>query len=141
MDSTVTWKQGMAFETALDGHTFLMDLSAEAGGQDLGPRPKGLVLSALAGCTAMDVISILKKMRQEVTAFSVRAEGTTTDEHPKRFVSAVLYYEVEGQDLDLEKVRRAVTLSEERYCGVSATLKPSVVITRQIRVNGELLVD
>lgn len=141
MDSTVIWKQGMAFETALDGHTFMMDLGTEAGGQDLGPRPKGLVLSALAGCTAMDVISILAKMRQQVTSFSVRAEGTTTDEHPKRFVSAVLHYDLEGVDLDLSKVRRAVTLSEERYCGVNATLAPTVSITREIRVNGELLVD
>lgn len=137
MESSVTWKSGMAFEVALDGHRFTLDAAPGDGGQDLGPRPKGLVLSALAGCTGMDVISILTKMRQKVTGLRVSADGDTTEEHPRRFTTIRVRYEIEGEGLDLDKVRRAVQLSEERYCGVSATLRPSVEIRPEILVNGE----
>ena len=139
MEASVTWLQAMAFEAEADGHRFNIDANSEAGGHDLGPRPKTLLLSSLAGCTAMDVISILQKMRLNVTGLQVTADGVVTDEHPRRFTRIVLRYAVTGQDLPPERVRRAVELSQERYCGVSATLRPGVELVSEIVLNGQPL--
>jgi putative redox protein len=79
------WLGNMAFEAEVNGHTLVLDAIPEVGGENRGPRPKPLMLAALAGCTAMDVISILKKMRVPVEKFNVRAQGDLTDEHPKHF--------------------------------------------------------
>jgi putative redox protein len=131
------WKDGMAFDVASgSGHSVRIDARVEGGGADSGPRPKELLLGALAGCTAMDVISILRKMRQPVRAFRVRAEGEETEEHPKAFRAIDLTYEVEGDGLDAERIAHAVALSEWRYCGVSAMLRPAVEIRVKILVNG-----
>lgn len=139
MDSTITWKSGMAFDASLDGFHFTIDAGPEHGGKGEGPSPKGLVLSALAGCTAMDVISILQKMRQDVRGLAVTADGALAEEHPKRFTTMVLRYAITGENLDLEKVKRAVSLSQERYCGVYATLAPTVAMSSEIEVNGTLV--
>lgn len=139
MDSIITWKSGMAFDASLDGFHFTIDAKPEHGGQGAGPSPKGLVLTALAGCTGMDVISILQKMRQDVRGLSVTADGTLADEHPKRYTAIVLRYDITGENLDLEKVKRAVALSQERYCGVFATLAPTVPMSSVIQVNGEMV--
>ncbi|MDY0295697.1 MAG: OsmC family protein [Acidobacteriota bacterium] len=139
MELTTRWLDGMAFETDLDGHKIIVDANPEVGGRDQGPSPKPLVLVALAGCTAMDVISILKKMRQEVESFSVRTRGETADEHPKRFTAIEVTYVFEGAGLCSDKVIKAVSLSEERYCGVFATLRPGVDIRRRIILNGNEL--
>ncbi len=139
MKASVTLRDGMAFDAHLNGHTFIIDAEERVGGRDLGPRPKGLTLVSLAGCTAMDVISILRKMRVEVTHFEVSARAVLAPEHPKKFEEIVVRYEVEGPNPDPAKVRRAVELSEERYCGVSATLKPAVKLSSEIVINGELL--
>jgi putative redox protein len=131
------WKDGMAFELAAgSGHSVRIDARTEGGGADSGPRPKELLLGALAGCTAMDVISILRKMRQPVRAFRVRAEGEETAEHPRVFRAIDLTYEVEGEGCDPERVAHAVALSEWRYCGVSAMLRPAAEIRVKILVNG-----
>lgn len=131
------WKDGMAFDVAAgSGHSLRIDARVEGGGADSGPRPKELLLGALAGCTAMDVISILRKMRQPVRAFRVRAEGEETEEHPKLFRTIDLTYEVEGDGLDTERIAHAVALSEWRYCGVSAMLRPAAEIRVKILVNG-----
>lgn len=139
MDSVVTWKRGMAFDASLDGFNFVIDAAPEHGGEGQGVKPKGLVLTSLAGCTAMDVISILQKMRQDVSAFSVTADGVLADTHPMRYTSITLRYTITGEGLDLEKVKRAVDLSQERYCGVYATLRPSVELKTEIWVNGDLV--
>ena len=88
----VTWKQGMAFESEIDGFKLTVDAAPEAGGENLGPRPKPLMMLALGGCTGMDVVSILKKMRIEPEAFSMSIEGEISDEHPKRFTKMHLVY-------------------------------------------------
>jgi len=93
-----------------------------------GVTPMELLATALGGCTAMDVLSILVKMRQPVESFSVEVSGERAEEHPKRFTSLEVVYRFKG-DLDERKVERAISLSEERYCSVEATLKPSVPIT------------
>jgi len=139
MQTVVTWKEGMSFSAALDGFELALDADPASGGQGLGPKPKGLTLVSLGGCTGMDVISILSKMRQPVRAFSVEVDGQVADDHPKRFTAITLRYRVDGEGLDPERVRRAVALSETTYCGVSASLRPGVPIATEIWVNGEKL--
>lgn len=121
--STGTWMGGMAFRMEQDGHSFLLDAGSDLGGADGGPRPKALLLSALIGCTGMDVVSILRKMRVEGFTLRIRAEAETTEDHPVVFRSIRLVYEFGGPDLPADKLRRAVELSQERYCGVSAMLR------------------
>jgi len=120
------WQGGMAFNTMLDGHSVTVDAPAEVGGNDSGPRPKALMLVALGGCTGMDVVSILKKMRVEVEDFTMRISGNLTEEHPKHFDSMKLIYEFKGKDLSEEKIHKAIKLSMEQYCGVSAVYKKAL---------------
>ena len=119
-----------------NGHKIILDASPEVGGQNLGPRPKPLMLSALGGCTGIDVISILTKMRVEVEAFRVIVAGDITEEHPKHFRKMHVIYEFTGRDLPLEKLQKAVELSEQRSCGVSANYRKSMELTSEIRIVG-----
>lgn len=128
------WLENMAFKTQVNGHELILDASPEGGGEDRGPRPKILMMVALAGCTGMDVVSILRKMRVEVEGFNVRVEGEQTDEHPKHYTSMKIIYEFKGKDLPIEKLEKAVNLSEERYCGVNASYKKAMAITTEIRI-------
>ena len=100
------------------GHRVALDDSAG----DSGPRPAELIPLALAGCTAMDVISILRKKRQGITHYEVRASGIQRDEAPAIFTRIDVMHEVEGPDVDIEAVRRAIELSATRYCPVGSTL-------------------
>jgi len=128
------WLNNMAFETEINGHKITIDADDSVGGENLGPRPKPFMLAALGGCTGMDVISILKKMRVEVEAFNVKVEGDLTEEHPKQFHKMHVIYEFTGKELPLEKLQKAVDLSEERYCGVSAVYKKVMEITSEIKI-------
>ncbi len=132
MKSRVTLQEGMAFEAELDGFTVTIDADESVGGKNKGPKPKGLTLSSLAGCTAMDVISILRKMRAEPEEFSVEAEAEVTDEHPKVFSKITVTYHFKGGEITREKAEKAVGLSEERYCGVSAMLRQAAPIETKI---------
>ncbi len=98
------WIDHMAFETEINGHSIIMDADSDVGGEDSGPRPKPFMLAALGGCTGMDVISILKKMRVEVKNLNVKVEGELTEEHPKRFYKLHVTYEIEGEDLPMDKI-------------------------------------
>ncbi len=140
MKGKVVWNSGMSFTGKLDGFDLIIDADEKVGGNNLGPRPKGLTLLSLAGCTGMDVISILKKMRVEVESFEVATEALLTEEHPKKFKKIKIIYEIKGENIPVDKVKKAVSLSEDRYCGVSATLKPSVEITSEIKINGKTTV-
>lgn len=130
----VTWKENMSFETELNGHKLTLDADSAVGGENKGPRPKPFMLVALAGCTGMDVISILKKMRVEVAYFNVKVEGNLTEEHPKQYNHMHVIYEFKGKDLPMDKIEKAVNLSEERYCGVSAVYKKAIKMTSEIRI-------
>lgn len=130
----INWLEKMAFEAEVNGHKLILDAAEEVGGENRGPRPKPLLLTALAGCTGMDVVSILKKMRVELDNFDVIVEGELTEEHPKQFYKMNVIYEFTGKDLPLEKLKKAVSLSEERYCGVSAMFKKAIEITTEIRI-------
>ena len=128
------WIDNMAFETEISGYKLIIDADPDVGGEDLGPRPKPFMLAALGGCTGMDVIFILEKMRVEVKSLNVKVEGELTEEHPRRFTKMHITYEIEGDDLPMDKVRKAVTLSEDRYCGVSAVYKEVMEVTSEIIV-------
>ncbi|WP_347841020.1 OsmC family protein [uncultured Draconibacterium sp.] len=130
----VSWKENMAFEAEVNGHKLMLDATEAVGGENRGPRPKPLMLTALAGCTGMDVISILRKMRVEVDDFNVIVSGDLTDEHPKQYFKMNVIYEFKGSDLPLEKLKKAVSLSEERYCGVSAMYKKVIELTSEIKI-------
>jgi putative redox protein len=129
-----TWQKGMAFEAEVNGFKMMIDADPNVGGENLGPRPKPLTLVALAGCTGMDVISILKKMRIEPSYFNVSVDGELTEEHPKVYHKIHIIYELKGENIDLEKVEKAVNLSQERYCGVTAMLSASSKISHEIRI-------
>jgi putative redox protein len=131
---TAKWLGNMAFEAEVNGHKILLDADSEVGGENRGPRPKPFMLVALGGCTAMDVISILKKMRVEVEKFNVRVEGDLTEEHPKQFYKMHVIFEFTGKNLPIEKLEKAVKLSEDRYCGVSAVYKKIMGLTSEIKV-------
>jgi len=131
---TARWLNNMAFEAEANGHKIIIDAEPDVGGKNLGPRPKPFMLAALGGCTAMDVISILKKMRVEVEKFNVHVEGVLTEEHPKQFYKMHVIYEFTGKNLPMDKLKKAVELSEERYCGVSVVYKKVMELTSEIKV-------
>ncbi len=131
---SLKWQGNMAFESDINGHKIVLDAAPDNGGENKGPRPKPLVLLALAGCTGMDVVSILKKMRVELEGLEIKVEGEIADDHPKTFENMKVIYEFKGKDLPLDKLEKALSLSEEKYCGVSATYKKGIPITTEIRV-------
>ena len=126
------WLNDLAFEAEVDGHKIYMDSSQEHGGKNTGPRPKPLMMVALAGCTGMDVAAILKKMREEVEELSVEVEGDVTEEHPKRFEGMKIIYRFKGKGINRKNVEKAVDLSVTRYCGVSANYIKAFPITHEI---------
>ncbi len=128
------WLDGMAFEAEVNGHKIVVDAVESVGGRDRGPRPKPLLLASLAGCTAMDVISILDKMRVKLDAFNVEVIAEQTEEHPKVYSQIKLLYKFKGKDLPMDKLQKAVDLSQERYCGVSAMLRKASELTFEIIV-------
>lgn len=130
----VTWLDNMAFEAEVNGHKLILDAESTVGGNNQGPRPKPFMLTALAGCTGMDVISILKKMRVEPSYFNVVVEGDLTEEHPKQFYKMHVIYEFKGKDLPIDKLKKAVSLSEDRYCGVSALYKKVIELSSEIKI-------
>jgi putative redox protein len=130
----VKWVEDMSFETLVNDHPIILDATPEAGGRNRGPRPKPLLMVSLAGCTAMDVVSILKKMKVDLTSFNIHVEADISDEHPKRYTTVHLIYEFCGKDLSLDKLKHAIELSQEKYCGVSATLKNAVEISYEIKI-------
>lgn len=130
----VKWLDNMAFEAEVNGHKVILDADSEVGGANRGPRPKPFMLVALAGCTGMDVVSILKKMKVEFADFNVRVQGDLTEEHPKHFQGMHVIYEFTGKDLPFEKLQKAVSLSEEKYCGVSAVYKKALSLTSEIKI-------
>ncbi len=134
MKSRVTLTEGMSFNGELDGHTIVIDADESVGGKDQGPRPKGLVLTALAGCTAMDVISILRKMKAEPEEFWVEADAEISEEHPKVFTKITVTYHLKGGAVTQEKAEKAANLSEERYCGVSAMLRQAAEMEMKVIV-------
>ncbi len=131
---TCKWNGDMSFEGNVQGFKIILDSAEEFGGKNQGPRPKPLLLVALAGCTGMDVIPILKKMKVEPSYFNMKVEAEVSEEHPKVFQKIHIIYEFRGDNLPLDKLQKAVNLSQERYCAVSAMLKKAAPLTFEIQV-------
>lgn len=129
---TLSWNDAMSFETTLNGHKIVIDADETVGGKNRGPRPKPLLLLALAGCTAMDVTSMLGKMRVNFESFRIDVEADVTENHPKYYNKLHLKYIFNGKDLPMEKIQKAVNLSQESYCGVSAMLSKAAELTFEI---------
>lgn len=135
MDVKVTWKQRLSFDgTATSGFSVPLGSRPEVGGDNDGFRPMELILIGLAGCTAMDVISILMKKRQEILTFDVAVQADRSQEHPQVFTHAVLEYKLRGRNIDRASVERAVDLSETKYCSAQAMLGKVFPIERKISI-------
>lgn len=130
----MSWTDNLAFETEMDGHKVVIDAPEAAGGSDLGPRPKKLMLTALAGCTGIDVIMILKKMKIVPESFNVIVEGELSEEHPVYYNKMKIIYQFKGKNLPMDKLEKAVKLSETKYCGVSAVYIKAMEMESEIRI-------
>lgn len=129
MDAKVVWQHGLSFTgTADTGFELPLDAELEVGGANGGFRPLELMAISLAGCTAMDVVSILKKKHQDVTAFEVKVHADRAEQHPKVFTHTIINYLITGHDLDELAVRRAIELSTTKYCPAQAMLAKAVPI-------------
>jgi putative redox protein len=132
-----TLTTGMEFVARTNSdHEVRMDTAEEGGGKDTGARPNELPFVGLAGCTGMDVISILRKMRQEVATFQVEIEGVERrEEHPKFWTSVRVIFTITG-NVEADKIERAIELSRTQYCSVSASLRPGMKIEYVYILNG-----
>jgi len=130
----VAWTGDMAFEAEVNDFKIVLDADERVGGKNSGPRPKALSLVSLGGCTGMDVVSILKKMRVSFDDLNVEVDGELTDEHPKYYHKIHVIYTFKGKNLPMAKLEKAVNLSQERYCGVNAMLSKAAEITHEIIV-------
>jgi putative redox protein len=123
---------GLAFSTSLNGHTIITDTDTDGGGQNSGFRPKRLMLVALIGCTGIDVVSILKKMKVIYSDLSIDVDADLTDEDAATYHTVKLTYSIKVAAADQPKVEKAVALSMDKYCGVSAMFQKFATLSREI---------
>lgn len=135
VEATLTYVDGLQFVgKAASGHAIVLDGDTKYGGKDSGPRPTELLLLALGSCSAMSMVSILRKKKQEVTGLDVNVKGINKEEYPKRFTDIDVEFLIKGRRVSREAVRRAIELTAEKYCPVKATLDGSVNITFSYRI-------
>lgn len=135
MEAKVVWKERLKFTGMADsGFEVDLDTKKESGGDDSALRPTELIAIGLGGCTGMDVISILQKKRQDVTAFEVRIHADRSIDHPRKFTAMTVEYVVTGHNVEFSAVQRAVELSEEKYCSVYNTLRGNVALSHKITI-------
>jgi putative redox protein len=141
MYSKMTWNNNMWFTGELDGYKIDIDASKDFKGQNKGPTPKGLLLIALMGCTGIDVISLLEKMNVKIDSFYMDTQTDLTETHPKVFKDITLTYYFSGNlDNNINDIKKAINLSQEKYCGVSAMLKKNSNIIVKIMINGKEII-
>lgn len=127
MKTKVKWNNNLKFNAVGDsGHDILMDASESAGGEDSAARPLEMLLAGLGGCTGIDLVLILKKMKAEIEDFDIEIEAERAKDHPKRFEKINLKYYLKGKNLDDKKVKKAIELSENKYCSASASLNAEI---------------
>ena len=132
--------QGLSVTGVTDsGHWVMMDTKEDVGGVIGGPTPMELVLQAVMGCTMMDVVSILEKMKVRYDLFEISETHVRSEDHPKVYTRIHLIYRFEGKELPEEKLKKAVELSITKYCSVHAMLSKSAEVTHQIELNGKML--
>ena len=137
MNISVNWVDGMLMVgKSHSGHSITMDGPPEIGGENLGVRPMEMLLLGVAGCTMIDVVTTLKKMRQDLTNCETKLSAERADEHPKVFTDIHIQFIVKGQDLDPKKVEKAISLSAEKYCSASIMLGKTASITHDFEIVG-----
>ena len=135
----VQWMGKMQFNALVNGHTIIMDAPEKVGGEDNGPIPKPFVLTALAGCTGMDIAAILRKADKIPDDFDMKVTGEISKRQPIEYIAIHLIYEFKGAAENKEAALNAVTDSQEKYCGVSSMLKKALPVTWEVTYNGELI--
>lgn len=130
------WMGKMQFNALVNGHTIVMDAPERVGGEDNGPIPKPFVLTALSGCTGMDIVALLRKENKEVHDLNIVVTGELSKQAPIEYVAMHIVYDFKGPETSKAAALEAVTLSQEKYCGVSHMLKKALPITWQVLYNG-----
>lgn len=134
----ISWKGKLAFEAETEsGHRILLDANPEVGGEDKGPRPMELLLVSLAGCTGMDVASILKKKRVNLEGLTIKIRAERAPQHPKYFTTIDIEYTFGGKEIKEEDVKQAIELSKDKYCSVAAMLKEKTAISYRWNIANE----
>ena len=129
-EAKVIFTQGLQFVgEASSGHAIVMDGDPEVGGDNTGLRPMELLLVGLGGCAGMDVVSILRKKKQELTGLDITVRGQKADKYPKKYTGIGIEFLVKGRNISEEAVKRAIGLSMDKYCSVKATLEGSAKIS------------
>ena len=135
MNISVNWVDGMLMVgKSHSGHSITMDGPPEIGGENLGVRPMEMLLLGVAGCTMIDVVSTLKKMRQDLTQCETKVNAERAIDHPKVFTDIHIQFVIKGKDLDQNKVEKAITLSAEKYCSASIMLGKTASITHDFEI-------
>ena len=135
MNISVNWVDGMLMVgKSHSGHSITMDGPPEIGGENLGVRPMEMLLLGVAGCTMIDVVSTLKKMRQDLTQCDTKVNAERAKDHPKVFTDIHIQFILKGKDLDQNKVEKAITLSAEKYCSASIMLGKTASITHDFEI-------
>jgi len=129
----VDWQGDLEFNNHLpSGHDLTVDAAEKSGGSNKGPRPMELLLSGLAGCTGIDVVLILNKMKTKLEDFEMELDAERAEESPKRFTKIHIKYKFKGKKLDQRKVERAISLSEKKYCSASNSLNAEITSSYEI---------
>lgn len=140
MPVTATWREKMEFEVDFpEGESLVLTSVPLRQRPGKGPPPMQTLLASLVGCTGMDVVMILTKMRKEPEALRIEVDAARQDEEPRVYTHMTLTYHIDGAAVDADAARRAVDLSQNKYCSVSAMLKPAVALDYRIMLNGEEL--
>jgi putative redox protein len=135
------WMGKMQFNSLVNGHTIIMDAPERVGGEDHGPIPKPFVLTALSGCTGMDIVSILRQQGKELKDLNIKVTGELSKQKPIEYLSMHILYDFRGDELYKEAALDAVTVSQEKYCGVSHMLRKAIPVTWEVNYNGAKLFD
>lgn len=130
------WMGKMQFNSLVNGHTIIMDAPERVGGEDNGPIPKPFVLTALSGCTGMDIVAILRKAQKEVKELTITVTGELSKQQPIEYVSMHVTYNFTGDENFRDAALDAVTISQEKYCGVSHMLRKAIPVTWEVNYNG-----
>ena len=131
------WMGKMQFNALVNGHTIVMDAPERVGGEDNGPIPKPFILTALSGCTGMDIVALLRKAGKDPDNFNMKVSGEISKKPPIEYVAIHVVYEFEGSQENIDATMGAVTDSQEKYCGVSHMLKQVMPVTWEVIYNGK----
>lgn len=133
------WMGKMQFNALVNGHTIIMDGPEKVGGEDNGPIPKPFILTALAGCTGMDIAAILRKADKQADDLNIKVLGEISKKPPIEYIAIHIIYDFKGSEENKEAALKAVTDSQEKYCGVSSMLKKALPVTWEVNYNDALI--